>query len=104
MCGWPTVTISMPRTDWQAAERAWRAAASDACYAATMCGKFTRMKSWEEVHAYYSFFAPGAPPNARASDDEVVTATPMHMVGILRLGVDGRVETAPMRWGFAGKN
>jgi putative SOS response-associated peptidase YedK len=94
----------MPRTDWQAAERAWRAATSDACYAVTMCGKFTRKKSWEEVHAYYSFFAPGATPDVTPPSDEVVTATPMHMVGILRLAANGRVETVPMRWGFAGKN
>ena len=59
-----------------------------------MCGKFTQMVSWRQVHDYAQAFtvAPG---------DEVTTATPMRMASIICLDAAGQRQVQPMRWGFA---
>lgn len=57
-----------------------------------MCGKFTQMMSWGELVALSDIV--GAP----ASAAEFVT--PMRDAVVIRLGADGRRETARMRWGF----
>lgn len=57
-----------------------------------MCGKFTQMMSWGELVALADIL--GAP----ASPIEFVT--PMRDAVVIRRGVDGRRETARMRWGF----
>ena len=62
-----------------------------------MCGKFTQMYSWSEVHVF------SQPIGAVRSDtDEVVVSTPMRMANIMRLNAAGDREMVPMRWGFAG--
>jgi putative SOS response-associated peptidase YedK len=62
-----------------------------------MCGKFTQLASWEEVHAF------SEPLAAAPADAPVVIATPMRMARIVRLDGAGRRELAPMRWGFADR-
>ncbi len=63
-----------------------------------MCGKFTQLASWEEVHA---FSQPLVMPAGAAP---VVVSTPMRSAKIMRLDADGRRELVPMRWGFAGRD
>jgi hypothetical protein len=63
-----------------------------------MCGKFTQMASWQEVHAF------SRPIVAGASPDEVIVATPMRFAKIMRLNASGERELVSMRWGFAGKD
>ena len=62
-----------------------------------MCGKFTQMSSWRELHAF-------SQPLTIDPDDTVVTSTPMRFAHILRLGTDGLREMVPMRLGFADRN
>ncbi len=63
-----------------------------------MCGKFTQMSSWQEVHAF-------SQPLVMAPDvDEVVTITPMRFANVMRLNARGERELVTMRWGFAGKD
>lgn len=63
-----------------------------------MCGKFTQLSSWRDVHAF-------SQPLVTAGDPGPVTvATPMCFANILRLGQNGGRELASMRWGFAGKD
>lgn len=62
-----------------------------------MCGKFTQMSSWREVHAFSQpLVLTGAP-------DEIVVSTPMRFANIIRLNATGEREVVSMRWGFAGK-
>jgi putative SOS response-associated peptidase YedK len=63
-----------------------------------MCGKFTQMSSWREVHAF------SQPLVLKNGTDEVVIATPMRFATIMRLDADGKRELVSMRWGFAGKD
>lgn len=63
-----------------------------------MCGKFTQMSSWQEVHAF------SQPLIVKKPDDQVVVATPMRFANIMRLGAGGARELVAMRWGFAGKD
>lgn len=65
-----------------------------------MCGKFTQMASWREVHAFSQALTDGALSDGAAGDGAVLTATPMRFAHILRLDADGRREVVPMRWGF----
>lgn len=60
-----------------------------------MCGKFTQMATWPEVHAF------SQPLIARPEGEDVRVSTPMRMAKIMRLGEDGKRELVDMRWGFA---
>lgn len=62
-----------------------------------MCGKFSQMASWQDVHAF------SQPLLAKPGDAEVV-ATPMRFAQVMRLDDDGQRELVSMRWGFAGRN
>lgn len=63
----------------------------------SMCGKFTQMSTWQEVHAFSQpLVLTGAP-------DEIVVSTPMRFANIMRLHKAGNRELVSMRWGFAGK-
>ena len=78
-------------------------ATSSACIKQTfrradpMCGKFTQMSSWSELHAF-------SQPLTIDPQDSVVTSTPMRFAHILRLGTNGQREMVPMRWGFADRH
>src|SRR5437868_11981791 len=62
-----------------------------------MCGKFTQMASWRDVHSFsQSLVITGAP-------DEIVVSMPMRFANIIRLNAAGEREVVSMRWGFAGK-
>lgn len=61
-----------------------------------MCGKFTQMYSWPEVHAFLSAFA-------ETSVEPMVTVTPMRFAKVIVLNDRGEREAAPMRWGFVDK-
>jgi putative SOS response-associated peptidase YedK len=63
-----------------------------------MCGKFTQMASWQEVHSF------SQPLTVDRSGSELVVSTPMRFAKILRLNAQGERELVPMRWGFAGKD
>jgi putative SOS response-associated peptidase YedK len=63
-----------------------------------MCGKFTQMSSWEEVHAF------SQPLVVKSDADDVVVSTPMRFAKIMRLNAAGERELVSMRWGFAGKD
>jgi putative SOS response-associated peptidase YedK len=58
-----------------------------------MCGKFTQMASWREIHEFSRLF--GANVN-----DEVVTYTPMRAVPVVHLDENGERRVSPMTWGF----
>jgi putative SOS response-associated peptidase YedK len=62
-----------------------------------MCGKFTQMYSWREVHDF------SMPVSAAPAKEDILTATPMRMANILRLDQNGARVMVPMRWGFADK-
>ena len=62
-----------------------------------MCGKFTQLSSWEDVHAF-------SQPLTGSAQAEVVISTPMRTANIIRLGPEGTREMVSMRWGFAGKD
>lgn len=62
-----------------------------------MCGKFTQMASWKEVHAF-------SQPLVADPNEPAVTATLMRFAQVLRLNRDGAREVVSMRWGFAEKN
>jgi putative SOS response-associated peptidase YedK len=62
-----------------------------------MCGKFTQMASWRDVHAFSQpLVSTGAP-------DEITVSTSMRFANIIRLNAGGEREVVSMRWGFAGK-
>ena len=61
-----------------------------------MCGKFTQLASWQEVHAF------SQPLAIKRDADEVVVTSPMRMANIMRLSATGAREMVSMRWGFAG--
>lgn len=63
-----------------------------------MCGKFTQMASWREVHAF------SGPLVLKMEDDAVITSTPMRMAQILHLDDSGARVMTPMRWGFSKKS
>ncbi len=62
-----------------------------------MCGKFTQLASWRDLHAF------SQPLTAAAEDEPVVFATPMRPAQILRLDSEGRRELVEMRWGFSDR-
>ncbi|MGO4682355.1 SOS response-associated peptidase family protein [Hyphomicrobium sp. 2TAF46] len=59
-----------------------------------MCGKFTQMASWRNVHAF---------SRPLIETDSEVISTPMRFANIIRLNESGEREVVSMRWGFAGK-
>lgn len=63
-----------------------------------MCGKFTQMSSWQEVHAFSPPLVMGGAP------DHMIVSTPMRFANIMRLNAAGDRELVSMRWGFAGKD
>lgn len=63
-----------------------------------MCGKFTQMSSWQEVHAF------SQPLVVKKPADEAVVSTPMRFANVMRLNATGARELVPMRWGFAGRD
>lgn len=63
-----------------------------------MCGKFTHLSSWQEVHAF------SQPLVVTNGTGEVVVSTPMRFANIMWLNAAGARELVPMRWGFAGKD
>jgi putative SOS response-associated peptidase YedK len=62
-----------------------------------MCGKFTQLSSWRQVHDF------SQPLAGIGGADALVVCTPMRFANILRLDAAGKREVASMRWGFAGK-
>lgn len=65
-----------------------------------MCGKFTQMHSWREVHAYSNLFAAAG---ALRSNDEPVTFTPMRLVPVVHGDGSGQRIVSPMIWGFTDR-
>src|SRR5262245_11195928 len=63
-----------------------------------MCGKFTQMSSWQEVHAF------SQPLVGKTSGDEAIVPTPMRDARIMRRNASGGRELVTMRWGFAGND
>lgn len=63
-----------------------------------MCGKFTQMASWHEVHAF------SQPLVVRVEGDRVQTSTPMRMAHVLKLDEAGKRVMVPMRWGFSRRS
>ena len=61
-----------------------------------MCGKFTQLSSWNEVHAFSQPLT--------VSAGEVIVSTPMRFANIMRLNANNERELVQMRWGFAGKD
>jgi len=61
-----------------------------------MCGKFTQMASWAEVHQFSGLFG------ARV-EDEVRTFTPMRAVPVVHIGASGDRVATPMIWGFTDR-
>ncbi len=62
-----------------------------------MCGKFTQMMSWGELHDFADFLS-------QPKTGETETVMPMRDASIIRLNKDGVRETVRMRWGFAKVN
>jgi len=62
-----------------------------------MCGKFTQMSSWQEVHTF------SQPLVVKENGDMPVVSTPMRMANIMRCDARGQRELVPMRWGFSGR-
>lgn len=60
-----------------------------------MCGKFTQMASWRDVHAF------SQPIVLKPAGDRIETATPMRFARVMRLNAHGDREMIPMRWGFS---
>ena len=58
-----------------------------------MCGKFTQMMSWRELHDLSEL--------TTTSSGDIETVTPMRMASIIALDDDGKRVTKRMRWGFA---
>lgn len=60
-----------------------------------MCGKFTYMATWAEVHDF------SRPLDARRSNAPEQTATPMRLAPVMHLDAAGARTMTEMRWGFA---
>jgi putative SOS response-associated peptidase YedK len=72
-----------------------------------MCGKFTAMYSWREVHFYSDLLRPFLTAKAaceRAAEqpakDEIVLSTPMRITPVVCLDERGERTVIPMRWGW----
>lgn len=64
-----------------------------------MCGKFTQKPEWTGVTTLEELIAA-----AEAGARPVETITPMRMADVIRLGANGKRETARMRWGLVPAN
>lgn len=53
-----------------------------------MCGPFTRMATWREVHAF------SQPMALNQADDRIETATPMRFAHIMRLNAHGAASSS----------
>lgn len=62
-----------------------------------MCGKFSYMATWAEVHDF------SRPLDARRVNGPELAATPMRAAPVLHLGPDGERIQTEMRWGFTGE-
>jgi putative SOS response-associated peptidase YedK len=60
-----------------------------------MCGKFTRLYSWQQVFEYSNFLRP--------AEDPIETTTPMRFAPVIHLDASGKRTTSPMRWGFVDR-
>lgn len=65
-----------------------------------MCGKFTRMRAWREVYAFYRHWT----SNESVAPNAPIVATPMHTAPILRVNEAGEGVVADYRWGLPGAN
>lgn len=74
-----------------------------------MCGKFTQLMPWREVHRLYAIHDEagnrGRPPGEGGGDggeaeERIETATPMRSARIMVLDDLGRRRLVRMRWGF----
>lgn len=63
-----------------------------------MCGKFTQMFTWGELHHLLGLTGEAPPGNA---EDGPTTSTPMRTANILHLNDDGERVMTKMRWGFS---
>jgi putative SOS response-associated peptidase YedK len=63
-----------------------------------MCGKFTQMMSWNEVHDLSDLV--GRADHKDGQDREEFT-TPMRFAEVIHLAPSGTRRTARMRWGFS---
>ncbi|MEZ5997442.1 MAG: SOS response-associated peptidase family protein [Hyphomonas sp.] len=62
-----------------------------------MCGKFTMMATWAEVHSF------SQPLIARPSNAPEVAATPMRWAPVMHLNEAGERTMTHMRWGFSAE-
>jgi len=68
-----------------------------------MCGKFTQMASWAEVHAFSTPLDGGEVvenDHRRGTNDRAETFTPMRDARVIRLTNAGTREFVSMRWGW----
>jgi len=69
-----------------------------------MCGKFTAMFSWREVHYYSDLLTPFLTAEKAAesepAQDEIVLSTPMRITPVVCLDDNGKRAVVPMRWGW----
>jgi putative SOS response-associated peptidase YedK len=73
------------------------------CDLGGMCGKFTQMYSWAEIHEFSSLIRGsdgGGGEGGGGGNDGRETVTPMRAAHVIRLNAAGARETVPMRWGF----
>src|SRR2546423_1775052 len=64
-------------------------------YIASMCGRFTRNYTWEQIHALYRLMAPAAITNLQPRFNACPTDPADTIVDH-----DGRRELVEMRWGL----
>ena len=68
-----------------------------------MCGKFTQMASWAEVHAFSTPLDGGdgvESDHRQGANDREETFTPMRDARVIRLTEAGKPEFVSMRWGW----
>ena len=61
-----------------------------------MCGKFTQMATWRQVHAFSQVLGV-------SGSDEVKVFTPMRAVPVVHLDDQGDRIVTPMTWGFTNR-
>ena len=72
-----------------------------------MCGKFTQMASWAEVHAFSTPLDGGdvvQSDHRQGSNDHEETFTPMRDARVIRLTEAGKRELVSMRWGWPDRD
>lgn len=65
-----------------------------------MCGKFSQMYSWSEIHAFSTPLDELGDDDRDPGNDQLLVVTPMRSAAVLRLGPEDRREMVPMRWGW----